>query len=81
MICNTVEALTEKKPTGYCQFIYSSEIGVPLLKEGLKYVLDLLNKLDPDNEENCYEKFEYYNKDTVNYCKKVFMDLWNAFNI
>ncbi len=40
-LCDAMEKITEDRPCGYCQFIYSSEIGQPLLKECLEYALDI----------------------------------------
>lgn len=40
-ICDAMEKITEDRSCGYCQFIYSSSIGESLLKESLKYALDI----------------------------------------
>ncbi|MBQ6143350.1 MAG: hypothetical protein IJI84_02520 [Clostridia bacterium] len=40
-----------------------------------------LEALNPDNKENCYEKFEYYNKDTIEFCRKIYNDLRIALNL
>lgn len=40
-LCDAMEKITEDRSCGYCQFIYSSEIGPSLLKECLIYALDI----------------------------------------
>lgn len=47
----------------------------PYLCDDYESAITLLEKLNPDNEENCYMKLEYYQKDEVNYCKKLYSDL------
>lgn len=40
-ICTAMEKITEDRVTGHCQFIYSSTLGKPLLKESITYALKL----------------------------------------
>lgn len=40
-ICKAMEKITEKRQSGYCQFIYESPVGKSLLAESIKYALDL----------------------------------------
>lgn len=37
--------------------------------------ITILEELNPDNEENCYSKLEYYPKEIVDFCKKLYSDL------
>lgn len=44
-------------------------------------VVVFLEGLNPNNKENRYEKFEYYDKDMIGFCKKVYNDLRIALNL